>query len=267
MLILKTGGGAGIDWDAIAQDLCALAEPCVVVHGANALMKEVSAKMGLTERFILSPSGHTSRYTDPQTLDVLIMVYAGLANKLIVANLARHGIPAVGLSGADGHLLLGKRKENILAVEGTKVKVVRDSATGKIETANASLLRLLLDAGYLPVVTVPVITERGELINVDNDRVTAVLARDLGADKVVMLFEAPGLLEDPAREDSRIPSLTHRELEVYLGKAEGRMKKKLLAAQEALSFGVRSIYFGDGRIAQPITRALKGEGTVIRLDA
>lgn len=267
MLIVKIGGGAGINWDAIAKDLCGLSEPCVVVHGANALMKAVSLKMGVTERTILSPSGHTSRYTDPQALDLLTMVYAGLANKRIVAVLARHGIPAVGLSGADGHLFLGKRKEVILSVEGAKVKMIRDSATGTVESVNVSLLRLLLDAGYLPVLTVPAITAKGELINVDTDRVVAVLARELGAKRVVMLFEAPGLLQDPGREDSRCPSLNERELEIFLGQAQGRMKKKLLAVQEALSFGVREIFMGDGRTEQPITRSLQGEGTVIRSDA
>lgn len=267
MLILKIGGGAGINWDYIAQDLRQLKEPCVVVHGANSLMKDILARMGLSERFIQSPSGHSSRYTDSQMLEVLTMVYAGLANKRIVAKFASYGIPAVGLSGVDGKLLVGKRKTSILSVEGTKVKVVSDSATGMVDSVNASFLCLLLNGGYLPVVTMPAITEGGEMINVDNDRVAAVLARDLHAERVLMLFEAPGLLEDPAIETSRIPSMALGELAVRLEQAKGRIKKKLLAAKEALSFGVRSIHFGDGRIVKPITRALRGEGTVISNDA
>ena len=263
MLVVKVGGGAAIKWDEIARDPRIHAGDCLLFHGANALMRDVCARLGIEERVLISPSGQVSRYTDSDTLGALIMVYAGLANKQIVACLQSHGLRAVGLSGADGCLLLGARKEAILAQEKERIKLIRDSATGKVEKTNISLLRLLLESGYLPVLTIPAITQRGELINVDGDRAVAILARDLKAEAIVMLLEAPGLLENASDSSSLVRELSASELESFMLKVEGRMRKKLLGIAEALRFGIKRIYLGDGRRAEPITSALEGEGTVI----
>lgn len=264
MIILKVGGGKGINWDYIAEDLARVKEHVVVVHGANAWMGEIAEKLGAPERTITSPSGHVSRYTDARAMEVLTMVYSGLINKKIVACLQRHGINAIGLSGADGRIWLGKRKDHILSQEGNKVKVVSDSATGVVESVNAALLRQLVGAGYTPVLTVPAITHSGELINVDNDRAAAVMAKDLKAETIVMLFEAPGLLADLADEGSLVHEVAGMQLDAYLEKVQGRMKKKLLGAREALSFGVEKIYFGDGRLPQPLSSVLAGNGTLLK---
>lgn len=263
MIIVKIGGGKNINWNYIAKDIINISEKMVIVHGANAWMKETAEKLGVTERMILSPSGHTSRYTDEAAMEVLIMVYDGLINKKIVACLQKYKVNAVGLSGADGKLWLGTKKDAIFSKEGDKIKLVSDSLTGKVDKVNTSLIKLLLHGGYLPVITIPAITPDGELINVDNDRAVAVMARDLKVKKIVMLFEAPGLLENPKNEATKIPKITRNKLEFYIDKMEGRMRKKLLGVKEALSFGVKKIYFGDGRIKNPILKALKGEGTVI----
>ncbi len=263
MLVVKVGGGAAINWDGIANDPCIRERNCLLLHGANALMRDICRKLGIEEKVLVAPSGQVSRYTDPDTLNALLMVYAGLANKQIVARLRSHGLQALGLCGADGGLFLGVRKEAILAQEGEKVKLIRDSATGKVESVNASLLRLLLDSGYLPVLTIPAITRRGELINVDGDRAAAILARDLEAEALVILLEAPGLLENVSDPGSLVRELSSGELEPFMQKVEGRMRKKLLGITEALRFGAKRVYLGDGRLVSPITRALKGEGTVI----
>lgn len=263
MIIVKVGGGKDINWDYIAQDIKHQKEPLIIVHGANAYMKEICEKLGVPEKIITSPSGHVSRYTDKKTIDVLTMVYSGLVNKRIVGILQKHKINAVGLSGADGRLWQGERKKAILSKEGNKIKVIRDSKTGNVTRTNDNLLRLLLKHGYIPVITIPAITLSGELINVDNDRAVAVMARDLKIEKVVMLFEAPGLLNDVANEKSVIKKINKNELELYISKTKGRMRKKLLGVKEALFLGVKTIYFGDGRISSPITSALTGFGTVI----
>lgn len=263
MLIIKVGGGKDINWDYIAQDLKSLNKEVVLVHGANYWMKQISEKLGIQEKFITSPSGYLSRYTDDKTMELLTMVYSGLVNKKIVSVLQKYGINAVGLTGADGKLLQGVRKESIFAKEGAKVKVIHDSKTGKIKSVNTKLLKLLVNNGFVPVVTIPAITDDGELINVDNDRLVAQLAKALKAETVVMLFEAAGLLMDKKNELSKIDNIDKNEIDNFLKTTDGRMQKKLMGVKEAISYGVKNIYFGDGRIKNPITSALSGKGTVI----
>src|SRR3989338_982158 len=230
MIIIKAGGGKYINWNYIAQDIATLNEQTIIVHGANAAFKEISQKFGLSEKIIQSPSGHTSRYTDNQTMELLTMVYSGLINKKIVSCLQKHGINAVGLSGADGKLWLGKKKDAILAKVGSKTKLITDS---------------------------------GELINVDNDRALAVMARDLKVRTLVILFEAPGFMEKLDDPSSKVSHIDIEDIDKFLEKSEGRMKKKLLGVTEAINAGVTNIYFGDGRIKNPVSQAMKGKGTTI----
>lgn len=263
MILVKVGGGKYINWNYIAYDLCNFKEKVVLVHGANSYVKDISQKFGIEEKIIISPSGHTSRYTDQETMDLMIMVYSGLVNKKIVALLQKHGIKTVGLTGADGKIWCGKRKEAILSKEGNRIKIIRDSQTGTVESVNVSLINLLVDNGYLPLITIPAITDKGELINVDNDRAVAVMAKELNIKKIVMLFEAPGLLKDANNQHSLIKKINCQDLDLYLKDSKGRIKKKLLGVKEALRYGVKKVYFGDGRVRSPITKALSGKGTII----
>lgn len=264
MIIIKVGGGKNINWDYIAEDIKNIKEQVILVHGANAWMKEIGEKLGVKEKMIISPSGHVSRLTTSKTMELLTMVYSGLINKKIVSCLQKYKINAIGLSGADARLWLGKRKEAILSQEGKKIKLITNSKTGVVEAVNIGLLLMLLKAGYMPVITIPAITVEGELINVDNDRAVAIMARDLQIKKIVMLFEAPGLLEDSQNEKTKISRINFEQLKQYIEKTKGRMKKKLLGIKEAITMGVETIYFGDGRILSPISSALAEKGTVIR---
>jgi [amino group carrier protein]-L-2-aminoadipate 6-kinase len=212
---------------------------------------------------VTSPSGHTSRYTDRTTLEIFIMAVAGKVNKLIVERLQRLGINAVGLAGLDGRALEGQRKAMIRVVEDGKQKVLRDDWTGTIERVNAGLLRLLLDAGYLPVVAPIAASVQGEAVNVDGDRAAAALAEALAADALLLLSNVPGLLRNFPDEASVIKRIPRADIEEYLPLAQGRMKKKMLGATEALSGGVGRVILSDARVAQPISRALAGQGTII----
>ncbi len=263
MVILKVGGGKAINWEYIAQDLKFLQEDVIIVHGANAYASEIAEKLSVKETFIMSPSGHTSRYTDDQAMDVLTMTYAGLVNKRIVSLLRKHAINAVGLCGADGGVWMGKKKDAILSQKNGRVKVIRDSLTGNVTSVNRDLIMLLVNHGYTPVITIPAVTPEGELINVDNDRAVAVMARDLAVQKIIMLFEAPGFLADKGDESTRVARMKISEIGTYIQMSEGRMKKKLLGIKEACSYGATDIYLGDGRINHPIKHALEGSGTVI----
>ena len=194
------------------------------------------------------------------------MVYCGKMNKGIVERLQRLGVNAVGLSGIDGRIWQGIRKPSITIIENGKRKVLRDDFTGKVDTVNLDLIRLLLDHGYTPVLTPPAISHEGEAINVDGDRAAAILAAALKVDRLIILSNVPGLLKDVNDEASLIAEVPISKIEHYMEFALGRMKKKVLGACEAIRDGVREVIFADARLADPISAALASRGTVIRRD-
>lgn len=266
MILIKGGGGKGIDWDAIGRDLADFkdSEKFVVVHGASALRDEIAARLSVPVRTVVSPSGIPSVYTDDRAMEVFLMAYAGLANKKIVATLHRHGLNAIGLTGVDGRLWQARAKGDLIVREGGKTLLFRNNRTGRVERTNTGLIRLLLDNGYLPVICAPAISDEGDIVNTDNDWAAAVMAGELGIGKVVYLFEAPGLLRDPGDPETLFRLIDRSRLDDHMPFAQGRMKKKLLGAKKAIEAGVESVYFGDGRIPNPVRNALEGKGTVIR---
>ena len=144
MIVVKVGGGEGIDYDALCADIADLwraGQRLVLVHGGSHETNMLAERLGHPPRFVTSPSGYSSRYTDRETLEIFMMAYAGKVNKLIVERLQSLGVNAVGLSGLDGRLLEGKRKAAIRIVEDGKQKVLRDDWTGTIERVNAGLAR------------------------------------------------------------------------------------------------------------------------------
>lgn len=266
MIIVKVGGGQNLNWDYIAKDIAILIkkEEIVLTHGASYKRDEIAKKLGYPTKYLTAPSGNQGVYTDKNALDILTMVYAGLVNKQIVAKLQTIGVNAIGLSGADGRIWQGKWKQNLLAIEKGKTKLITNTFTGKVEKVNVKLINLLLKAKYLPVITQPAISYEGQLINTDNDRNISVMAKALKAKKIINLFEAPGLLKDYKKESTLINQINKNQLDGYQKYCQGRMKKKLMGAKEAIEQGVKEIYLGDGRIKNPIISVLSGKGTVIR---
>lgn len=265
MIIVKVGGGTAINWDYVAEDLRRLIarEPVVVVHGAGAQRDQIAERLHAPTQVVTSPSGISSVYTNQEALDIFLMVYPGLVNKKVVAALQAHQIAAVGLSGVDGALWRAKRKPNLLAQVGTKTKLLSDNLTGRVEEINTELIKLLIDNHYTPVIAPPALSFDNQIVNTDNDWAVAVMAGALGVTKVVYLFEAPGLLEDVHDPFSLIKKIAADRLDDYLIFAQGRMKKKVLGVKKAFELGVETIYWGDGRVKNPVSRALAGQGTVI----
>jgi acetylglutamate/LysW-gamma-L-alpha-aminoadipate kinase len=266
MLVVKLGGGAGIDHAALVADVAALVargERVILVHGTSRQANELGERLGHPPRFVQSPSGHTSRYTDRQTLDIFMMAAAGLVNTTLVEALQAAGVDALGLTGLDGRLLVGQRKASIRVVEGGKPRVLRDDWTGTIERVNAALLQSLLAAGYVPVVAPLALSHAGEGLNVDGDRAAGAIAVALAADVLVLLTNVPGLLHAFPDERSLVPRIARDALDAWLPVAQGRMKKKLLGAGEALAGGVRRVVLADARRDAPLAAALAGNGTVI----
>lgn len=266
MIVVKIGGSEGIDYDLIADDLAELiktGQPLLLVHGGSSLTNKVAEQLGHPPQFVTSVSGYTSRRTDRRTLEIFEMVYCGQMNKGIVEKLQMRGVNAIGLSGLDGRLWEGKRKDAIKVLQNGRRRVLRDDYTGKVEKVNVDLLRNLLAAGLLPVLTPPAISYEGEAINVDGDRAAAITAAALQAEALIILSNVPGLLEKFPDESTLIRHIPAAKIDQYMSVAEDRMKKKVMGAQEALAEGIGRIVFADGRVANPIRRAIAGEGTVI----
>jgi acetylglutamate/LysW-gamma-L-alpha-aminoadipate kinase len=266
MIVVKVGGGKGISRDAVCQDVSVLVkggERLLLVHGGSHATNVLSTALGKPPRFVTSISGVESRYTDRETLEIFSMAYVGKINKLFVERLQQLGVNAVGLCGVDGRGMEGGRKAAIKVIENGKRKVLRDDFTGRVECINTDLLTLLLDHGYTPVLCPPAISYEGEMINVDGDRAAAVLATAFHADTLIILSNVPGLLRDVHDASSLISHIDRAHLKSYMEVAQGRMKKKVMGALEALEQGVRRVVLGDARLEQPVQQALQGCGTVI----
>jgi acetylglutamate/LysW-gamma-L-alpha-aminoadipate kinase len=239
-------------------------EPVVLVHGGNAEFSRLSAALGMPPRMIVSGSGRVSRYTDRPTMDAMLMAYCGKVNKTLVGILQAAGVDAVGLSGLDGRIAAGRRKAVLRGTEDGKPKVLRDDHAGTIETVSTRLVRLLLDGGFLPVLTPPALGEAGVPINVDGDKLALELAIALEADGLLFFSDTPGLLADKDDETTLIREIEAANPEAALGVAGGRMIVKVEAALGAIARGVGRVVFADARVEHPIQRALAGEGTVVR---
>lgn len=269
-LVIKIGGAAGVATERVLDEIAEyMNEPgadrrLVLVHGGSELTNELARELGLEVHTLTSPSGMTSRYTDAETLRIYAMAVAGQINTELVAQLQGRGINALGLAGVDGRLLLARRKSAIRAlIPDGRVRIVRDDYTGQIEQVNAHLLNTLLDAGYLPIIAPLALGHAGERLNVDGDRAAAAIAGALGADELVIATNVPGLLrvvDDPTTLICRIEA---ERLEEYTAYAQGRMRKKLLGAQEGIAGGVRRVYIGNA----PLRELLNGHGTTIESSA
>jgi len=268
MIVVKIGGTNGINFGAVCADVAAhvqTGQKLIVVHGGSGETNAISERLGHPPQFVTSPSGFTSRYTDRATLEIFAMVTSGKINTLIVERLQKLGVNALGLSGLDGRLMVARRKEAIRIIDPAtgKQRMLRDDYTGKIETVNGHLLWLLIEAGYTPVIAPLALSPEGEALNVDADRAAAMVAGAVEAERLILLSNVPGLLRQFPDESTLIPHIDKARVEQSLEFAEGRMKKKVLGASEALQLGVAQVIFADGRTDDPIANALAGKGTVI----
>lgn len=264
-LVIKLGGAEGIDPSAALDDVGRLAEAgrrVVLVHGGSAETDRLARDVGHGARSLQSPGGHTSRYTDPRTLELFVMATA-LVNRRLVGGLQARGVDAAGLSGLDGATLQGERKGAVRHVENGRMRVIRDDWSGRIRGVDPGLLQDMLEAGRVPVLAPLAMTERGEPLNVDGDRAAAAVAGALGRSELVILTGVPGLMRSFPDPASLVEWASASEMEALLGYAKGRMKRKVLAAQEALDGGVSRVAISAAEGATPVWNALDGAGTTI----
>jgi acetylglutamate/LysW-gamma-L-alpha-aminoadipate kinase len=182
----------------------------------------------------------------------------------LVAGLQARGVDAVGLSGVDGKLLHGPRTSAVRVIEGGKRKIRRGDHSGRIEAVNDDLLRVLLDAGQVPVVGPPMAgADDGAVtpVNTDADGSAAAVAAALDA-RLVLLTDVSGVYADPDDPDTLIERVdtpaTMADLEAA---AEGFMRRKVMATTDALGGGATEVIVADANADAPVTGALEGGGT------
>jgi acetylglutamate/LysW-gamma-L-alpha-aminoadipate kinase len=268
LTVVKCGGNPAVDAAGICADVAGLVhkgESVLLVHGGSGEIARLAGKLGVPQRTLVAPDGVSARYTDPATLEVVVLALAGAVKPKIVAELSRLGVPSVGLTGLDGGMLRARRKSVIRSVVDGRKVLVRDNLSGRIDRVHTGLAETLLRSGFVPVISPPATDEHDCPVNVDADRVAAALAVALGADRLVLLTGAPGLLADPGDDTSVLSTYDMPETGAPSHFAGGGMALKLIAAREALAGGVASVRIADGRVPDPVSRALAGSGTAVTM--
>lgn len=235
--------------------------PTVIVHGGGDTVTRVAEQLNIPQKFITSPEGIKSRFTDEQTIEVYTMVMGGKINKKIVRDLQRTGIPAVGISGLDAGILHASRKNRIISQEpGGKRRVIEGGYTGRIEKVDQTFLQTVLSEKYLPVIAPIALGTDYEPLNIDGDRAAAQIAGALKADALVLLTD----VEHVKINNQAIVRWTADQAKQNLPNIGSGMNTKVQAAIEALSQGVRRVVIAPAQNDTPYSKALTGEhGTVI----
>ncbi len=263
MITIKIGGSVVDDLHpSIITDIKKIieSEGLILVHGGGKEVTKVCKQLGKEPRFVKSPSGIKSRYTDKETVEIFTMVMSGRINKTIVQMLQKNGINAVGLSGVDARVIEADRKKKLIIVnEKGRKQAIDGGYTGKITNVNAGFIKSLLEQGLTPVISPIAISEESEFLNVDGDRAAAYVAGKTGSDKVLFITNVDGLLMD----DKLVPKLTLAEAREIRPKIGPGMEKKILASTEALDMGVRQALIANGQKENPISSAIAHDNCTV----
>lgn len=260
IIVVKTGGDLlkeGLP-QALVDDLVALRalHKIIMVHGGGDIVTEISTKLGCSPKFVVSPKGFKSRYTDKEESSIYTMVMAGKINKEIVTELEKQGIYSLGLSGLDAHLIKAERKKQLIILdERGRRKLIEGGYTGQIKSINASLLDSLFELDVLPVVSPIAQGDEYEALNVDGDRTASAIASAMKADRLILLTDVSGI----TLNNSLVKSINLRQAEESIEKIGPGMITKVYAATEAVKNGVKEVIIASGFRENPISRALEHE--------
>ena len=258
-IVIKYGGNAMISEElrkAVMSDIVLLSLVgirVVVVHGGGPEISDMLRRLGHESRFV-----DGLRYTDEVTMDVVQSVLCGKVNKNLVAQLGRLGGQAIGLCGMDGQLFQAECLDE------------KYGLVGKITGVNPEPVENALMTGYIPVVsTVAQGVDADTAYNINADTAAAELAKALGAEKLILLTDVRGLLEDPHDEDTLIHELHTYEVPqlVERGIISGGMIPKMQCCVDAIAGGVERVHILDGRIPHSILIELlsdRGIGTMLK---
>lgn len=257
MVIVKVGGtliDAHGTPDALWPALRALqaTHPVVLVHGGGAYTSQVAHRLGHTPRIVQG-----RRVTTDLDLEIILWTLRGALNARLVAQAQCAGLDAVGVSGVDDGLIQVQRRPP-WEVDG---RLVDFGWVGDVVNCRVALIRLLLEAGRLPIVAPMGGDGTGQIYNVNADTVALTLAQALGADRLYLVTEVGGVFRDPADPATRLRRCTPKAFETGLaeGWIRGGMRVKLDVAFQALDAGIGEVF-----ILSPMHLSTPTHGTQIQ---
>ncbi len=270
-ILIKYGGHAMIDEGAMestARDTVLLKyvgmEP-VVVHGGGPEISRAMAKLGKEPEFI-----EGLRITDKETMDIVKMVLVGKINTEIVSNICLHGGKGVGLSGKDSRLIeADKKAPHVIVNSETGEETMVDlGLVGEIKSINPDVIDVLTNQDYIPIISPIGVDNNGEALNLNADTVAGAMASKIDAEKLIILTDVPGILEDPADPDTLLRKIKYNEIGELIknGTITEGMLPKTLTCAKAIEDGVSSAHIIDGRVKHSILLEIftkKGIGTMI----
>lgn len=270
-VMIKYGGHAMIDSDAMsstARDTVLLKyvgmEP-MVVHGGGPEISRSMNKLGKEPKFIGG-----LRITDSETMDIVKMVLVGKINTDIVSKVCLHGGKGIGISGKDNQLIKANKKApHVMVDNSTGEEITVDlGLVGEIESVNTEIMEMLTENNYIPIVSPIGVDETGDTLNLNADTVAGDIAAKMEAEKLIILTDVPGILEDPKDPETLIKRVKVDEIKDLIdnGIVKDGMIPKVLTCVNAVENGVKSAHIIDGRIKHSVLLEIfttKGIGTMI----
>ena len=259
--VIKVGGAVVEDAQQLAallDNFSAIPGRKILVHGGGRRATKVAAQLGIESHMV-----NGRRITDSEMLSVVTMVYGGLVNKNLVAQLQAKGVNALGLTGADMDIIRSHKRplKKVKMEDGTE-QMVDFGYVGDVDYANGERLAELLNSGVIPVVAPLTHDGEGNILNTNADTMASTVAKALAQYFDVTLiysFEKKGVLSNPDDDDSVIPTITRESYDKYVadGTISGGMMPKIENALEAVEAGVK-------RVIITLATAIDGNhGTVI----
>ncbi len=267
-MVIKYGGNAmsdatlqeGFARDVVLMKLVGM-NP-VIVHGGGPQIGDLLARIGKQSEFV-----DGMRVTDSETMDVVEMVLGGLVNKQIVNMINRHGGSAVGLSGKDGDLIRARKLTySRKRPELEAPEIIDIGHVGEVASIDTGVVDMLIRGNFIPIIAPIGVGDDGQSYNINADLVAGKLAEVMRAEKLMMLTNAPGLLDNEGRV---LTGLTAAEVDALVadGTIHGGMLPKISAVMDAVRAGVKSAHIIDGRVEHAVLLEVftdQGVGTLIQ---
>jgi len=233
---------------SLAEELALLHQVGIricVIHGGGKQLSELAKKLGVVQTVI-----EGRRVTDDDTLELAKMIFRGKINTEILAALRLRGVHAVGLSGIDGGVIKAKRRppKDIVNKKTGETETVDFGHVGDIAEIDARLINLLLENGYLPVVSSLGASDQGDIYNINADTIASEIAAELKAEKLILLSDVNGIYLNESDENTKLSRLTIEDAEhlIESGRATGGMVPKLQSLIFLLRRGLKSAHVISG---------------------